>query len=188
MSSFWMTLFRRRESPHTVVAFDDKDNDSTPPPVFHRHSSVSSTAAASISPVERPPWLLKHFMNNLALTSRKRRSSDKSEEMLESRGGMNGAVPNGPEDWDANDNDNDHDNDGGVFIIEEGIIKRDDLSAKALEFWTELWQSAEVLFSSKITLLLLLGPAALIGDSTGLLGESACFLLAAGALIPCAER
>ena len=74
--------------------------------------------------------------------------------MLESRGGMNGAVPNGPEDWDANDNDNDHDNDGGVFIIEEGIIKRDDLSAKALEFWTELWQSAEVLFSSKITLFI----------------------------------
>jgi len=51
-----------------------------------------------------------------------------------------------------------------------------------------MWKSGEVVFGSKLTWLLLLGPIALFGDFTDLLGEFTCFLLAAGALIPCAER
>jgi hypothetical protein len=36
--------------------------------------------------------------------------------------------------------------------------------------------------------LLLLGPFALLGDATGLLGEAVCFAFSGIALIPCAER
>ena len=52
----------------------------------------------------------------------------------------------------------------------------------------ELWSSTELIFSNKITWLLVLGPVALIGDATGLLGEPICFLCSGIALIPCAER
>jgi hypothetical protein len=52
----------------------------------------------------------------------------------------------------------------------------------------ELWESGEVLFSSKVTWLLLFGPVALIGDFTGWLSEFVCFCFACLALIPCAER
>jgi hypothetical protein len=52
----------------------------------------------------------------------------------------------------------------------------------------EVWASSELLFSSKLTWLLIWGPVALVGDATGLLGEAACFCLSGIALIPCAER
>lgn len=52
----------------------------------------------------------------------------------------------------------------------------------------EVWVSSELLFSNKLSWLLILGPIALIGDSTGTLGEAACFALSGIALIPCAER
>lgn len=52
----------------------------------------------------------------------------------------------------------------------------------------EVWMSSELLFSNKLSWLLILGPVALLGDSTGLLGEAACFALSGIALIPCAER
>jgi hypothetical protein len=52
----------------------------------------------------------------------------------------------------------------------------------------EVWTSSEMLFSNRITWLLVLGPIALFGDATGLLGEPACFALSGIALIPCAER
>ena len=55
-------------------------------------------------------------------------------------------------------------------------------------FWDEIWQSTELLFQSKLTWLLLFGPIAVIGDSTGIIGEAACFTCAGLALIPCAER
>jgi hypothetical protein len=52
----------------------------------------------------------------------------------------------------------------------------------------EVWTSSELLFSNKLSWLLILGPVALVGDSTGYLGEAACFALSGIALIPCAER
>ena len=52
----------------------------------------------------------------------------------------------------------------------------------------ELWLSTELIFSNKITWLLVLGPLALVGDATGILGEPLCFAFSGIALIPCAER
>ena len=52
----------------------------------------------------------------------------------------------------------------------------------------EVWSSSELLFQSRITWLLVLGPVALLGDATGTLGEATCFALSGIALIPCAER
>lgn len=48
--------------------------------------------------------------------------------------------------------------------------------------------SADILFRSKITVLLLFAPLALVGDATSWVAPSLCFVFAAGALIPCAER
>lgn len=48
--------------------------------------------------------------------------------------------------------------------------------------------STDLLFQTKITWLLILGPVALVGDATGLLGEALCFTCSGLALIPCAER
>lgn len=53
---------------------------------------------------------------------------------------------------------------------------------------SEVWTSSELLFSNKITWLLILGPIALAGDSMGFLSEAACFAFSGIALIPCAER
>ena len=52
------------------------------------------------------------------------------------------------------------------------------------------WHGSQVMFSNRLTGLLLCGPVALIGGKNGLnvLGESTCFALAGLALIPCAER
>jgi hypothetical protein len=52
----------------------------------------------------------------------------------------------------------------------------------------ELWSSTDHIFQSRLTILLSLGPVAIIGDSLGLLGEPICFALSGLALIPCAER
>ena len=52
----------------------------------------------------------------------------------------------------------------------------------------ELWLSTELLFQSRLTWLLLLGPLALFGDATGIFGEALCFAFSGIALIPCAER
>ena len=52
----------------------------------------------------------------------------------------------------------------------------------------EIWMSSELLFKNKLSWLLVLGPIALLGDATGMLGEAACFSLSGIALIPCAER
>jgi Ca2+/H+ antiporter len=56
-------------------------------------------------------------------------------------------------------------------------------------FVTELWSSTDLVFrQNKLTLLLVLGPIAVVGSKTQWLGEAACFALAGAALIPCAER
>lgn len=51
-----------------------------------------------------------------------------------------------------------------------------------------MWTSTDLLFQTKLTWLLILGPVALIGDATGALGEAICFICSGLALIPCAER
>jgi len=56
------------------------------------------------------------------------------------------------------------------------------------ELRNEVWISTEIIFLSKLNWLLLLGPVALVGDATGLLGEAGCFACSGLALIPCAER
>jgi len=55
-------------------------------------------------------------------------------------------------------------------------------------FMGELRISAELVFSQKITWLLVFGPLAVMGDYLGVLSESICFVFAGLALIPCAER
>ncbi len=52
----------------------------------------------------------------------------------------------------------------------------------------ELWESSELIFNNKLNWLLVLGPVALFGKATNLLGEAACFAFSGIALIPCAER
>ncbi|KAG7347333.1 CaCA family calcium/proton antiporter [Nitzschia inconspicua] len=52
----------------------------------------------------------------------------------------------------------------------------------------ELVSSSELLFNNKLNWLLILGPFALLGDATGMLGEAVCFAFSGIALIPCAER
>lgn len=52
----------------------------------------------------------------------------------------------------------------------------------------EVWSSSSLIFFNRISWLLLLGPIALVGDSTKSFGEAVCFALSGIALIPCAER
>ena len=52
----------------------------------------------------------------------------------------------------------------------------------------DLWHSSGIVLNNKLNWLLVLGPIALLGDATGLLGETACFAFSGLALIPCAER
>jgi len=52
----------------------------------------------------------------------------------------------------------------------------------------DLWLSSGIVADNKLNWLLVMGPIALLGDATGLLGETACFALSGLALIPCAER
>lgn len=52
----------------------------------------------------------------------------------------------------------------------------------------EIVTSAELLLSAKINVLLVFAPLALLGDVTGWVAPSLCFVFAAAALIPCAER
>ncbi|GKZ00743.1 hypothetical protein MPSEU_001026200 [Mayamaea pseudoterrestris] len=58
-------------------------------------------------------------------------------------------------------------------------------------FIQEFWHSVDLILwtgGNKLTWLILGGPLAVIGDSSGILGEAPCFILAGLALIPCAER
>jgi Ca2+/H+ antiporter len=52
----------------------------------------------------------------------------------------------------------------------------------------EVLSSTQLMFQNRITWLLLLGPIALVGDATGVMGEPLCFAFSGIALIPCAER
>jgi hypothetical protein len=59
---------------------------------------------------------------------------------------------------------------------------------KAISFQEEVWTSTDLLFQSRLTWLLILGPIAVVGQFTGTLGPATCFIFAGMALIPCAER
>lgn len=62
-------------------------------------------------------------------------------------------------------------------------------SSSSSSFLTEVWKSTDhIFFSSRITWLLVFGPIAILGKSSGFLTEHWSFLLAGLALIPCAER
>jgi hypothetical protein len=62
-------------------------------------------------------------------------------------------------------------------------------SIQGSSFFSELLQSTEhIFFQNRLTLLMTLGPMAIVGDSLGFLGEELSFLMAGIALIPCAER
>lgn len=65
---------------------------------------------------------------------------------------------------------------------------RHDGIGSTTNIFQEVWTSSEMLFSTQLNWLLLLGPVALMGDATGFLGEAACFAFSGIALIPCAER
>lgn len=54
--------------------------------------------------------------------------------------------------------------------------------------FAELWVSSEMIMANKISILLIAGPLALLGDGLGFLGDAPVFTLAGIALIPCAER
>jgi Ca2+/H+ antiporter len=52
----------------------------------------------------------------------------------------------------------------------------------------ELWASTDLIFQSRFTVLLILGPIAVVGNATDLLGPAACFTFSGISLIPLAER
>ena len=58
----------------------------------------------------------------------------------------------------------------------------------APSLFEELRASADIVFSSRYNWLLILGPIAVVGEASGILGEAACFAFSGLALIPLAER
>jgi hypothetical protein len=69
-----------------------------------------------------------------------------------------------------------------------GIREPQQAKTDLCSFQEELWKSTDLLFQSKLTWLLVLGPIAVAGELTGTLGPASCFVFAGMALIPCAER
>jgi Ca2+/H+ antiporter len=59
---------------------------------------------------------------------------------------------------------------------------------KSVSFQEELWASTDLLFQTKVTWLLVLGPIAVVGGLTESLGPATLFAFSGMALIPCAER
>jgi tyrosyl-tRNA synthetase len=57
-----------------------------------------------------------------------------------------------------------------------------------IDITKDLYHSSGLVMNNKLNWLLIMGPIALLGDATGLLGETACFAFSGIALIPCAER
>lgn len=111
---------------------------------------------------------------------------------------MNGNAENGALHIPIDDNDDDNGNEdeeediyyrGGNNPSATRLSTVSTLVIKAIQsIMEEIVASAEILFSSKITILLLFAPLALVGDATSWIAPSLCFVFAAGALIPCAER
>ena len=75
---------------------------------------------------------------------------------------------------------------GHIRSAMEIEINGDDSSEISLK--EEAYISLRLVGNNKLNWLLLCGPIALIGSSSGILGEASCFCLSGMALIPCAER
>jgi hypothetical protein len=69
-----------------------------------------------------------------------------------------------------------------------GVREPQQAKSAFFSFQEELWTSTDLLFQSKLTWLLVLGPIAVVGELTETLGPASCFVFAGMALIPCAER
>jgi hypothetical protein len=99
---------------------------------------------------------------------------------------------------DADDDENDYDYDGPVAVerlatasndVPIGTAASAALPSSQGSLLAEVAASAElVFFHSRLNVLMLGGVVAVVGDTTGLLGEPICFCLSGLALIPCAER
>lgn len=95
---------------------------------------------------------------------------------------------------DDNDILPDHDDDDDDSMI-QGSADADirgsvgeGLSGFFMDLVTDLWFSSGIVIKNRLNWLLVLGPLALFGDATGILGKTLCFIFSGLALIPCAER
>jgi len=100
-------------------------------------------------------------------------------------------------DDDDDDDDNstrgmnnidDSNNTDGDEIIQTGIGGGGGFCGFVIDITKDLYHSSGLVMNNKLNWLLIMGPIALLGDATGLLGETACFAFSGIALIPCAER
>lgn len=71
---------------------------------------------------------------------------------------------------------------------DEILRQRNGFCSFIVDIAKELYLSSGLVMNNKLNWLLLMGPFALLGDATGLLGETLCFAFSGIALIPCAER
>lgn len=78
--------------------------------------------------------------------------------------------------------------DNGEIIIQQSSNNGNKFCGFIIDIIKDLYHSSGLVMNNKLNWLLLMGPFALLGDATGLLGETACFALSGIALIPCAER
>ena len=62
------------------------------------------------------------------------------------------------------------------------------LSGFFMDLVKDLWFSSGIVINNRLNWLLVLGPIALFGDATKILGKTLCFIFSGLALIPCAER
>ena len=86
-----------------------------------------------------------------------------------------------------NNIDDSNNTDDGDEIIQTGGIGGG-VCGYVMDITKDLYHSSGLVINNKLNWLLIMGPIALLGDATGLLGETACFAFSGIALIPCAER
>jgi hypothetical protein len=71
---------------------------------------------------------------------------------------------------------------------DDQILMENGTSEVSISFRDEVATSFILMKGTKLNILLIFAPLALIGSKTGVLGEFLCFCCAGLALIPCAER
>ena len=87
-----------------------------------------------------------------------------------------------------NIDDSNNTDDGDEIIQTGGGIGSGFVCGYVIDITKDLYHSSGLVINNKLNWLLVMGPIALLGDATGLLGETACFAFSGIALIPCAER
>ena len=87
-----------------------------------------------------------------------------------------------------NIDDSNHTDDGDDEIIQQTGGIGSAVCGYVMDITKDLYHSSGLVINNKLNWLLIMGPIALLGDATGLLGETACFAFSGIALIPCAER